>query len=116
MDKAFRYIPGQFIAVTGIPNHGKSRWVDQVAVQTARLRNEKWGFFSPETGGANHIADLCEIWCGQPFFEGPTPRMSEAEMMTAMAWLNERIFLLGAVDHTPSIDWLLERGRAAVLR
>jgi twinkle protein len=116
MDKAFRYIPGQFIAVTGIPNHGKSRWVDQVAVQTARLRNEKWGFFSPETGEANHIADLCEIWCGQPFFDGPTPRMSEAEMMTAMAWLNERIFLLGAVDHTPSIDWLLERGRAAVLR
>lgn len=116
LDKAFKYIPGQFIAITGIPNHGKSRVIDQFAVQTARLRDEKWGFFSPETGEANHIVDLCEIWVGQPFHDGPTHRMTEAELMSAMAWLNERIFLLGAVDHTPSIDWLLERARAAVIR
>jgi twinkle protein len=115
-DLAFRYMHGQFIAVTGIPNHGKSRWIDQVAVQTARLREEKWAFFSPETGDENHIADLCEIWAGNPFFDGPTPRMTEREVMIAMAWLNERIFLLGAVEHTPSIDWLLERARAAVIR
>lgn len=115
-DLAFRYIHGQFIVVTGVPNHGKSRFVDQVAVQTARLRNEKWAFFSPETGEENHLADLCEIWAGAPFFDGPTPRMSENEVSEALAWMNERIFLLGAIEHTPSIDWLLERARAAVVR
>ncbi|OWK26275.1 hypothetical protein AJ87_02795 [Rhizobium yanglingense] len=83
-----------------------------MAVQTARLRDERWGFFSPETGESNHIVDLSEIWVGQPFYDGPTVRMTEDELVTAMAWLNERIFLLGAVDHTPSIDWLLERARA----
>nr|WMC97932.1 toprim domain-containing protein [Aminobacter aminovorans] len=116
LDKAFKYIPGQFIAVTGIPNHGKSRVIDQIAVQTARLRNEKWAMFSPETGEANHVADLCEIWAGQPFYDGPNQRMTEADLSSAMLWLNERIFLLGAVEHTPSIDWLLERARAAVIR
>ncbi|MBX3583671.1 MAG: toprim domain-containing protein [Rhizobiaceae bacterium] len=116
LDKAFKYVPGQFIAVTGIPNHGKSRVIDQIIVQTARLRDEKWALFSPETGNGNHIADLCEIWVGAPFFDGPTPRMSSRDVSDAMAWLNERVFMLGAVEHTPSIDWLLERARAAVIR
>lgn len=116
VDRAFKYIPGQFIAVTGIPNHGKSRVIDQIAVQTGRRRDEKWAMFSPETGEANHIADLCEIWAGNPFFEGPTARMGAGDVTAALAWLNERIFLLGAVEHTPSIDWLLERARAAVIR
>ncbi|MFU0504030.1 DnaB-like helicase C-terminal domain-containing protein [Pseudaminobacter sp. NGMCC 1.201702] len=116
LDKAFKYIPGQFIAVTGIPNHGKSRVIDQIAVQTARLRDEKWAMFSPETGEANHVADLCEIWAGNPFFDGPNLRMTENDVSAALAWLNERIYMLGAVEHTPSIDWLLERARAAVIR
>lgn len=116
LDKAFKYIPGQFIAVTGVPNHGKSRVIDQIAVQTARLRNEKWAMFSPETGEANHIADLCEIWAGGPFHDGPRPRLTKQDVQDAMRWLNERIYLLGAVEHTPSIDWLLERARAAVIR
>ena len=116
MDRAFKYIPGQFIAVTGIPNHGKSRWLSQVIVQTARLRDERWAIFSPETGHANQIADLSEIWAGRPFFDGPSPRMSEDEVIAAMLWLRERVFLLGTVEHTPSIDWLLERARAAVIR
>lgn len=115
-DEAFRFIPGQFIVITGVPNHGKSRWLDQVAVQTARLHGHKWGIFSPETGYAQHLADLAEIWAGRPFFDGPTPRMEEAELRAAMDWLKERVFLIGSLDHTPSIDWLLERARAAVIR
>ncbi|MDX0144060.1 toprim domain-containing protein [Sinorhizobium meliloti] len=116
MDKAFRYIPGQFIALTGVPNHGKSRWLSQVIVQTARLRDEKWAIFSPETGQANQIADLCEIWAGNPFYDGPTMRMSPHDVTNALHWLQERVFLLGTIEHTPSIDWLLERARAAVIR
>lgn len=116
MDEAFRFIPGQFIAVTGIPNHGKSRWLDQVAVQTARLNGDKWGIFSPETGYAQHVADLCEIWAGMPFFDGPNRRMEEADLRAALAWVKDRFFLIGALDHTPTIDWILERARAAVIR
>lgn len=116
MDEAFKFIPGQFIAVTGIPNHGKSRWLDQVAIQTSRLNGDRWGIFSPETGYAQHIADLCEIWAGLPFSDGPSRRMQERELREAMAWVKERFFLIGSLDHTPSIDWILERARAAVIR
>ncbi|KQT03192.1 MULTISPECIES: toprim domain-containing protein [unclassified Rhizobium] len=116
MDRAFKYIPGQFIAVTGIPNHGKSRWLSQVIVQSARLREEKWAIFSPETGHANQIADLSEIWAGNPFYDGPSMRMTREDAANAMMWLRERVYLLGTLEHTPSIDWLLERARAAVIR
>lgn len=116
MDEAFKFVPGQFIVITGIPNHGKSRWLDQVAVQTARLHGHKWGIFSPETGFAQHLADLCEIWAGRPFHDGPTRRMEEHELRAALDWVRERFFLIGSADHTPTIDWLLERARAAVIR
>lgn len=116
LDKAFKYIHGQFIAVTGIPNHGKSRVLDQIAVQTAISRGERWALFSPETGNGNHIADLCEIYAKGPFFDGPNPRLSEADVKAALSWVREHFFMMGAVEHTPSIDWLLERARAAVLR
>lgn len=116
MDRAFRYMPGQFIVVTGIPNHGKSRWVDQVAVQTARIHKDRWAIFSPETGEANHIADLCEVWAGFPFHDGPTPRMTVKELENAVAWVRDRFVFINSKDHTPSIDWILERAKAAVIR
>lgn len=116
MDKAFRFEPGQFIVVTGIPNHGKSRWLDQVAVQSARMHGDAWAVFSPETGDANHIADLCAIWSGYPFHEGQTPRMTEAELDDAIAWIRSRFSFIASKDATPSIEWVLERAKAAVIR
>lgn len=116
MDKAFKVLPGQFVAVTGIPNHGKSRFLDQIAVQMARLHDWKWGVFSPETGNGQHISDLCEIVAERPFHEGLTPRMSEAELRSALAWVRANFFFIDAQDHTPSVDWVLEKAKSAVLR
>lgn len=115
-DDVFRILPGQFVVVTGIPNHGKSRFVDQVAVQMARRYDWHWGVFSPETGEANHIADLCEIRVSKPFFEGVNPRMSREEMESAKRWVGQYFSFIATADHTPSIDWILERARALVLR
>lgn len=116
LDQAFKVMPGQFVVVTGIPNHGKSRWLDQVAVSMAQVHGWRWGIFSPETGSEQHIADLCEIKAGMPFHEGPTLRMDEEDLHTALGWVRERFSLIDAGEHTPSIDWVLERARAAVLR
>lgn len=116
LDKAFRFIPGQFIVVTGIPNHGKSRVLDQIACQTADYHGDIWAVFSPETGETQHIADLCEIRVGAHFFDGPSQRMQECELQDAMEWVKRRFFFIGSADHTPTIDWVIERARAAVIR
>ncbi|HEV2508621.1 AAA family ATPase [Bosea sp. (in: a-proteobacteria)] len=116
MDQAFKVLPGQFVVVTGIPNHGKSRWLDQVAVSMSDLHGWRWAMFSPETGSDNHIIDLCEIKVGLPFHEGPTLRMDEKELHTAMRWVREHVAFIDSGEHTPSIDWVLEKAKAAVLR
>lgn len=115
-DHAFRVLPAQFIVVSGIPNHGKTRFLTQIAVQMSRLHGWRWLSYSPETGSSNQVADLCEIITRRPFHPGPTPRMSEAELRDAMAEVRENFLFLDTKDHTPSIDWILERARAAVLR
>lgn len=115
-DKAMRVLPGQFVVVTGIPNHGKSRFLDQMAVAMADLHGWRWAVFSPETGTDNHIADLCEIRAGRPFHTGPSERMGAGELTEALAWARQSFHFIDAADHTPSIDWVLERARAAVLR
>jgi twinkle protein len=116
LDKAFKVLPGQFVVVTGIPNHGKSRWLDQVAVSMSQLHGWRWAMFSPETGSEQHIADLCEIKAGLPFHDGPNERMDQEDLHTALAWVRERVAFIDAGEHTPSADWVLERARAAVLR
>ncbi len=109
MDQAFMVLPGQFVVVTGIPNDGKSRWLDQAAVSMAELHGWRWAVFSPETGSENHIIDLCEIKTGLPFHDGPTIRMDEEQLHTAMQWVRERFVFIDSGEHTPSIDWVLEK-------
>ena len=116
MDKAFKVIPGQFIVVTGIPNHGKSRWLDQVAVSMAVNHRWRWSIFSPETGSPNHIASLCEIKAARPFHKGFIDRLNELELKETLEWVNDRFAFIDSGEDTPSIDWILERARAAVLR
>ncbi len=115
-DKAFKVLPGQFVVVTGIPNHGKSRFFDQVAVGMSEMHDWRWAVFSPETGTENHIADLCEIKAGLPFHNGATTRMAPDQLAEALRWVRDRFSFIDAADHTPTIDWVLERAKAAVLR
>lgn len=116
MDMAFKVLPGQFVVVTGIPNHGKSRWLDQVAVSMAQIHGWRWAVFSPETGTENHIADLCEIRAGLPFHPGPNPQLDSEGLAVTLGWAQESFRFIDAGEHTPSIDWVLERAAAAVLR
>ncbi len=116
LDKAFKVIPGQFVVITGVPNHGKTRFIDQVAFQMAQGAGWVWAIFSPETGEANHVADLIEIASARPFHPGPSERLTRDELRDAWRWLDERVAFIAVADHTPTIDWILERARALVLR
>ena len=69
-----------------------------------------------ENPPAEHIAKLAEKRLGQPFWEGPTPRMSELDLRVAMQWLGEHFYFIRAGDEAPTIDWILETARAAVMR
>ena len=117
LDESMTIAPGQLSIVTGIPNHGKSEFVDALVMNLAQRSGWCFALCSFENEPEEHIAKLAEKRIGAPFWDGPTRRMTPAELDAALAWGREHFVFIRADDDTPpTIDWILERGRAAVLR
>ena len=72
LDSLYTVMPSTFTVVTGVPNHGKSNFLDHVIVNMAKKHNWKFAIFSPEHSTAMHIRRLAEKVVGQPFDRGVT--------------------------------------------
>ena len=117
LDEFMTIAPGQLSVVTGIPNHGKSEFLDALLVGLAQRNCWHAALCSFENQPPEHLTKLAEKYLGLPFRDGPTPRMTRTDAKRAFDWLDEHFFFIRADDNTPpTIDWILERGRAAVLR
>ena len=103
-------LPGQMTIVTGIPSHGKSEWMDALAVN---LCEQGWRFamYSPENHPMHfHLAKLAEKVMGFRF--GPNANRDAYE--NAKAWLREHFWLM-APDQ-PNLDNVLETAKQMVRR
>lgn len=111
---------GRLIVVTGFPGHGKTNWTRYVMVHTAANHNRRWCVFSPESQPWEQFAAECaEAYIGKPFYEmDRIPSMTPADIEEAEAFLADKVTMLvcDAEDKAPSVNWLLERARACVLR
>ena len=116
LDKIYKVMAGTFQLVTGIPNHGKSNFLDQLLLNLSRQHNWKMAMFSPEHSASLHIRRLLEKVNEKPFDEGSNERMTEAELKSGMEFLNERFFFIENKDAVPNIDWVLEKATAACVR
>jgi hypothetical protein len=48
---------------------------------------------------------------------GKIPRMSEEDVLAGLYWINERFQIISNVNTDfPTIDWILDKARSAVLR
>jgi twinkle protein len=111
---------GRLIVVTGYPGHGKTSWTRFVIAHTADKESRRWAVFSPEMQPWEHFAAQCaEVYLGKPFWpKGGLPAMTDDEVVKAEWWLSSRMVLLvcDAASMMPTLDWLLERAEAVVLR
>lgn len=106
-DKLLRFYPGMLTVVTGIPNHGKSPFVDQLALSMAINNGWKSAFFSPENGAPEiHATRLVRQYAKKPL-HGPN-RMSEAEYKEAKEFVKDNMFFVFPRDTEFSIDNILE--------
>jgi twinkle protein len=64
--------PGELSIVTGIPNSGKSEFIDALMVNLAEHYGWHFAVCSFENPPAEHIAKLAEKYLGKPFWDGPT--------------------------------------------
>lgn len=115
-DEYYKVMPGTFHVVTGVPNHGKSNFLEQITTTLAVKENWKFAIFSPEHSAKQYASRLIEKIAKKPFTAGPTERMSEGELKKHLEFINEHFFYIATNDHTPTIDWILERAKYSCLR
>jgi twinkle protein len=121
VDQLYRVVPGELTVVTGVPNSGKSEWVDALMVNLADSAGWSFALCSMENKVHEHARKLIEKHCGRPFFEGEyakgARRLTPAELAQGKAFLADKFVLIRHEDdELPSIDWVLGLARAAVLR
>ena len=118
VDRFYTVRPGEFTVVTGIPNSGKSNWVDALTVNLAGAHGWSFAMFSPENQPLeDHMARIIEKYARQPFADGPSPRMDMQTLRMAKAWVNEHFhWILPDDDAEWTIDTVLDRAKALVFR
>lgn len=116
LDKIYKVMTSIFTVVTGVPNHGKSNFIDQIAMNMAKNHDWRFAIFSPEHSTANHLRRLSEKFTRKPFDRGTTERMTTNDLVNAMLFMNEHFYFIESDDSTPDIDWLLDKARIAVMR
>lgn len=116
VDRYYTVRPGEMTIVTGIPSHGKSQFLDALAVNLAREHDWPIAVCSPENlPVSRHIAKLAEQYIGLPFREGPNRRLSSLELAMALEWLHA-YFVFIAPDEALTIPALLQQAKALVAR
>jgi hypothetical protein len=140
LDPFYRVAPGELTLVTGVPNSGKSEWLDALAVNLAEMHGWRFALCSMEKRAADHARQLLEKRARRPMLKGAAyatarggvvPRMSEEELVAAFRWLDHHFVVLeggggagggddddggGGFGAAPTLDWILDRARAAVAK
>jgi len=121
LDRVYRVVPGELTVVTGVPNSGKSEWVDALMVNLASNLGWSFALCSMENKVHEHARKLIEKHVGRPFFDaeyaGGARRMSPSDLEKGKAFLQSNFVLIRHEDdELPSIDWVLGIARAAVMR
>jgi len=116
-DELFTIAEGQLSVVTGIPNSGKSEFIDQIMVNLAMQSDWKFAVASFENQPHMHIAKMAEKVVGKPFYEGVTPRMTRAELDDATVFINDHFTFLDSKDGAvATVDSIIDRAKQAVMR
>ena len=121
LDRLYRVVPGELTIVTGVPNSGKSEFLDALLVNLAKTQGWCFALCSMENKVRDHARKLLEKYSGAPFFDaeysGGRPRMSPEAIKRGIAWLDKHFSLIRCDDEElPSVDWILNLARAAVMR
>ena len=118
LDELYTVKEGRLVVVTGIPGHGKSTLIDNIAILLAQLHGWKTAVFSPENWKVdNHISHLLPKIVGRPFrFNRHSQRMTLSEFHEGMGFINEHFFFIVPDEEVLSVDVILEKARIALFR
>lgn len=118
LDEIYTVRPGEWTAVTGIPNSGKSNFLDAMFVRMAKTHGWRFGVFSPENQPLeDHMARIIEKYVDRPFDTGPTERINRDELNAGKAWAHDHFkWILPDEDAEWTLDTVLQSARSLVKR
>jgi twinkle protein len=109
LDRYYTVRRRQLTVITGTPGSGKSMFADALLMNLAKS-NWEWTFAicSPEMQPLErHWATLLSMWAGQPFGEGPTPRMDKETLRQGKEFLRDKFFMV--LPEEPTLEAVTER-------
>lgn len=92
-DDQVRFSKGYLTIITGVPSHGKSSMLDQIALLLIKNHDWKFAFYSPENKPTKlHFSKMARLLIGKNWFGAN--RMSESEKNLAKSYLEGKIWFL----------------------
>lgn len=104
---------GQMTILTGIPNHGKSNWLDCMLLNIATEHDWSFGVFSPENQPLErHAASLLEKRYKTPF-----KKIVKEDVTDGLRWLDSHFHWILPEEHESwSLKAILEKAKTLILR
>lgn len=110
LDAHYRISPSEVTVVTGIPNMGKSEWMDALMINMIQDYSWNFGIFSAENFPVkHHLLKLTGKFTGQPFWG--SDRMDEETARNAMSILNDHIKFIGTQESAVTVESILDHAR-----
>ncbi|KAJ0980771.1 hypothetical protein J5N97_009026 [Dioscorea zingiberensis] len=121
VDEFYKVIPGELTVVTGVPNSGKSEWIDALMCNINTSYGWKFVLCSMENKVKEHARKLLEKHIKKPFLKARYTEfvqpMSVEELEEGKKWLNDTFHLIRCDDDClPSVQFVLTLAKAAVCR
>ncbi len=118
LDKFYSVPVGRITIVTGVPNAGKSEFLDALLWNLAKMNDWKFVLFSPENGKEAHVTKFIEKVIEKPTNPKASNRMSENEFAEGALVVARHFYFIVAEDMEtlPTLDWILEKAKIAIYR
>lgn len=115
LNESYRVSPSELTVVTGIPNMGKSEWMDALMINMIQDHGWKFGIFSAENFPVkHHLLKLVSKFTGQQFWGDF--RMDDDTARTSMELLNDQIKFIGTQEDNVTIESILDQAKILCYR
>jgi len=116
LDDIYKIMTGTFHTITGIPNHGKSIFLDQILLKLAINHDWKFAVFSPEHSTSMHIRRLTQMFTQKGFDIGFDNRMDKDDLNKALKFIHKHFYFIETRDSVPTIDTILDIAKSSIFK
>ena len=113
MQDDLRFRTGDFVVITGIPSHGKTTFVNDIACRLTANPGWRVAFASFEQlAQTDHRRSLRTWW-----LRGDPRNVPADQLSLADKWIDDKFrFMIPSDDELPNLDWMLEKLTMAALQ